>query len=68
MAKKGVGINDIKTVYSHVHALGQCRNIIREHGWKAVVGGDTAGSARMVSQRDDKTIAALAPKLAAESI
>ncbi len=66
MAKKGVTIEQIETVYSHVHALGQCRNIIRDHGWKAVVGGDTAGSARMVSQRDDLTIAALAPTLAAQ--
>ena len=66
MAKKGVKIESIETVYSHVHALGQCRNIIRRHGWKAIVGGDTAGSARMVSERSDKTIAALAPELAAK--
>ena len=66
MVLPGVKMDDIQTVYSHVHALGQCRNIIRENGWKAVVGGDTAGSAKLVSQRDDRTIAALAPALAAE--
>ncbi|MGI9351700.1 MAG: prephenate dehydratase [Rhizobiaceae bacterium] len=66
MALPGVKIEDIKTVYSHVHGLGQCRNIIREHGWKAEVGGDTAGSAKLVSERDDRTIASLAPALAAE--
>ena len=66
MALPGVKIEDIKTVYSHVHALGQCRNIIRKHGWRGIVGGDTAGSAKLVSERDDRTIAALAPALAAD--
>jgi prephenate dehydratase len=66
MVKKGVAMESIETVYSHIHALGQCRNIIRRNNWKAVVGGDTAGSARMVSERDDRTIAALAPELAAQ--
>lgn len=66
MALPGVKVGDIKAVYSHVHGLGQCRNIIREHGWKAEVGGDTAGSAKLVAERGDRTIAALAPPLAAE--
>lgn len=66
MAKKGTTLETVKTVYSHIHALGQCRNIIRKHGWKATVAGDTAGSARMVSENKDTSIAALAPELAAE--
>ncbi|MEZ5871513.1 MAG: prephenate dehydratase [Nitratireductor sp.] len=66
MVLPGVEIGDIKTVYSHVHALGQCRKIIRQHGWKAIVGGDTAGSAKFVSEQGDRTIAALAPALAAD--
>ena len=66
MALPGVKIKDIKTVYSHVHALGQCRKIIRKHRWKAEVGGDTAGSAKLVAERGDRTIAALAPALAAD--
>ena len=66
MVKEGVTMDSIETVYSHIHALGQCRNIIQQNNWKAVVGGDTAGSARMVSESDDQTIAALAPQLAAQ--
>lgn len=66
MVLPGVSIDEIKTVYSHVHGLGQCRKIIRKHGWKPVVGGDTAGSAKLVSERGDRTMAALAPALAAE--
>ena len=52
MVIPGVKLEEITTVYSHVHALGQCRNIIRKHGWKAVVGGDTAGSAKLVSDNE----------------
>ncbi len=66
MALPGVGIEDIKTVYSHVHGLGQCRNIIREHRWEAVTASDTAGAARLIADRQDKQAAALAPELAAE--
>jgi prephenate dehydratase len=66
MALPGVKIDEIRAVYSHVHGLGQCRNIIRKHGWKAEVGGDTAGSAKFVSEKGDRTIAALAPALAAQ--
>ncbi len=65
MVLPGVQIDEISTVYSHIHALGQCRNIIRDNGWKAVVSGDTAGSARMVAEKNDRTAAALAPQLAA---
>jgi len=56
----------VTSVYSHVHALGQCRRIIRERGLKAVVTADTAGSAREVAAWGDPTRASLAPRLAAE--
>ncbi len=42
MAPKGSRLSDIKTVESHVHALGQCRNIIRKLKIKALVAADTA--------------------------
>ena len=66
MAPKGATLAGIKTVESHVHALGQCRNIIRKLKVKAVVAADTAGSAREVAERGDRTCAALASRLAAE--
>ena len=66
MALPGVALEDIETVYSHIHALGQCRDIIRKHGWKGVVAGDTAGAARMIADSRDRKAAALSPKLAAE--
>jgi prephenate dehydratase len=66
MAVKGVTLKDVKTVESHVQALGQCRRTIRKLGIKPVVAGDTAGSARDISERGDKTCAAIASRLAAE--
>ncbi|EAV43611.1 prephenate dehydratase [Stappia aggregata IAM 12614] len=66
MGVKGARIEDLKKVQSHVHALGQCRNVIRELGLTAVVGGDTAGSARQIAELGDPSVGALAPEMAAE--
>ena len=66
MALPHVKMKDIKNVYSHVHALGQCRKILKQHGWKGTIAADTAGAARLISQSQDSTSAALAPQLAAE--
>jgi len=63
---KGATLADIKTVESHVHALGQCRKIIRKLGIKPVVAADTAGSAREIAEAGDKTRAAIGSRLAAE--
>ena len=66
MAPKGATRDGLKNVYSHVHALGQCRRIIRTLGLAAHTAGDTAGAAREVAEWNDPTKAALAPRLAAE--
>ena len=66
MVLPGVKLDEIKTVHSHIHALGQCRKIIRKHRWKAAVAGDTAGAARIVRDEGDRTWAALAPRLASK--
>ena len=66
MVLPGVKREEIISVHSHIHALGQCRKYIRKNGWKGVVAGDTAGAAKLVSELKDRTMAALAPKLAAE--
>ena len=66
MAPKGATLKTVKSVESHIHALGQCRRFIRKHGYKAVIAADTAGAARHISETDDVTRAALAPKLAAK--
>jgi prephenate dehydratase len=63
---RGARLEDISTVESHVHALGQCRKIICKLGVKPLVAADTAGSAREIAQAGDKTRAAIASRLAAE--
>ncbi len=62
----GTKMSDLKSVHSHVHALGQCRKVIRDHKLTAVVAVDTAGAARELSEHHDTTQAAIASGLAAE--
>jgi prephenate dehydratase len=64
LAVKGATVADLKVVKSHVHALSQCRNLIRKLGLKAVVAADTAGAAAEIAQRGDRHVAAIASELA----
>jgi len=66
LALPGARLEGLKTVHSHVHALGQCRKIIRKYGLKPVVAGDTAGAAREIKDSGDPTRASLATSLAGE--
>ena len=66
MAVPGTRLADVKTVHSHVHALGQCRKVIRELGLTPLISGDTAGAAREIAEAADPTQAAISPRLAAE--
>lgn len=62
----GATLKDIRSVRSHVHALSQCRKLIRQMGVKAVVSADTAGAAAEIAERKDPSIAAIASELAGE--
>ncbi|MCW5690728.1 MAG: prephenate dehydratase [Pseudolabrys sp.] len=66
MAPKGASLKTIKSVQSHIMALGQCRNVIRELKLTPVIGADTAGSAREIAEAGDITRAAIGSRLAAE--
>ena len=66
LALPGATLDSIRTVRSHVHALSQCRNFIREHRLQPVVRADTAGSAAEVKELGDPTVAAIASELAGE--
>jgi prephenate dehydratase len=63
---KGATLKDVKTVQSLSVALGQCRKFIRKHKLATVNGVDTAGSAREIAERGDKSAAAIASRFAAE--
>jgi prephenate dehydratase len=57
---------ELKTVHSHIMALGQCRKAIAALKLTPVTEADTAGAARHVREAGDPTHAAIASKLAAE--
>lgn len=62
----GTKLEDVKAVQSLSVALGQCRKFIAEHKLKTVNAVDTAGSAREIAEKGDKTVAAIASRFAAE--
>ncbi|WP_329139704.1 prephenate dehydratase [Streptomyces sp. NBC_01476] len=65
MAPSGTSPAQLETVRSHVHALGQCRKVLRDGGWRTLVSDDTAGAAREVAELGDARHGALAPPAAA---
>ena len=62
----GTKLGDIKTAHSHIQALSQCKVFLRNNGIKSVMKEDTAGSAADLKMIGDKSIAAIASKLAGE--
>ena len=66
LALPGATLLTVKKALSHTQALGQCRNTLRKLGLIPTPEADTAGSARLVSEANDPTLAAIASSLAAE--
>ena len=66
LAPPGASLEGLKSIESHTQALAQCRGLIRELGVEAVHVADTAGAARDVAERADRTIGAIASKLAGD--
>ena len=62
---KGSKLTDIKDVYSHAQALSQSTKYIKKINLNENVRADTAGSAKYVSEANDKTKAAIASNLSA---
>lgn len=65
LAIESATLKTVRTVYSHVHALPQCRKIITGLKLKPVAFEDTAGSAARVAEMKDPAAAAIASELAA---
>ena len=63
---KGSKLKDIKTVRSHSQAIGQCSKIIFDNKLKSIISVDTAGSAKFISEKGDKSESAIASALAAK--
>ncbi len=63
---KGNKIENIIDIYSHAQALSQSSNFIKKYNLTEQVRADTAGSAKYVSESNDKTKAAIASNLSAK--
>ncbi|MCL2642242.1 MAG: prephenate dehydratase [Candidatus Bathyarchaeota archaeon] len=57
---------DIKTIHSHPQALGQCRNYIEKHKWETTPTYDTAGSVKIIKEKQLPNAAAIASEKAAD--
>lgn len=57
---------DIKEVYSKDQALAQCSEFIDEHNLSAMLYASTSAAAKMVSESDNKTLAAVCSEYAAK--
>ena len=66
MAVPGASLKTISRVESHVQSLSQCAQFVRKHKLTPIVSADNAGAAKDVAERGDKTVAAIAPPLAAK--
>ena len=66
MSKKDVSFKNINKVYSHTHALSQCRANIEKLKLEPVNYIDTAGAAKFVRDSEDSDISAIASMLASE--
>ena len=63
---RGSKIKDIKTVRSHAQALGQAQKFISDNKLVPIISADTAGSAKFISEKNDKSEGAIASTLAAK--
>ena len=64
LVKPEANIKDINYIRSHVQAIGQCQKIINKYNFKTLISADTAGSAKELSEGNNKSIAAIASELA----
>ena len=66
LAVKGATMDDIKTVRSHSQAIAQCTKLISSNNLQPIISADTAGSAKFISDKKDKSESAIASQLAAK--
>ncbi len=63
---KGTKIEEIKRIHSHEQGIAQCRNKIIKLKKEMIVEADTAGSAKLIAELNNKEDAAIASELAAK--
>jgi prephenate dehydratase len=66
LALPGQSIDTIERVYSHAQALAQADEFLRGRSWQVMTTYNTAGAARMISERRERMAGAIAsPRVAA---
>lgn len=63
---KGSELDDVKDIYTHIHAIPQSRKLLKQLSATPHPFPDTAAAAKAVAAWNDKTKAAIAPPLCAE--
>ena len=66
LAPRGATLEDLVEVHSHAQGLAQCRERLRARGLQPVIHPDTAGAAKDIAARGDKSVGAIASPLAGE--
>ena len=62
ISHNGTNKDDIDVIYSHTQALGQCKTYLKNIGCDAVTTYDTAGSVKMIKEKNMKRAGAIASK------
>ncbi len=62
----GTKLPDIKRIHSHEQGIAQCRNKIIDLNKEMIIAADTAGSAKRISELNNKEDAAIASELASK--
>ena len=62
----GTKLSDIKRIHSHEQGIAQCRNKIIDLNKEMIIAADTAGSAKRISELNNKEDAAIASELASK--
>lgn len=67
LAKRGVKLSEIREVFSHEQAIGQCSEFLKENpNIKVTVCANTAMAAKMVAESERREVAAISSKYCSE--
>ncbi|MDR0819332.1 MAG: chorismate mutase [Oscillospiraceae bacterium] len=62
----GTQLSEVREVFSHEQGLSQCNRFLRNKNWELTAVSNTAVAAKMVADKDNRKLAAIASRRAAE--
>lgn len=66
ISNKGATLSEIEKIYTHYQPARQCKNFLEKHAWVIEDANDTAGSVKIIKEKGDRRLAAIASERAAE--